>query len=116
MFFCDSDWGNCMVDRRSYSGYTILQAGAAVGWESRKQRSLALKLYSVNDSDFPPTWDRLRADVPAMLVCFHTKSRGGGINVHQPKTIGTLLTRGLASFTNEKLCSQPNFLKCKSLL
>lgn len=40
--YVDSDWGNCPDDRRSYSGYAFKLAGAAVTWESRKQRTVAL--------------------------------------------------------------------------
>ncbi|KAJ1523172.1 hypothetical protein ONE63_001063 [Megalurothrips usitatus] len=41
-FYSDSDWGNCIVDRRSYTGFVVLLGGAATCWESRKQRSVAL--------------------------------------------------------------------------
>lgn len=37
----DADWGANTVDRRSYSGRIIL-AGAAVCWDARKQRTVAL--------------------------------------------------------------------------
>lgn len=40
--FVDSDWGACIIDRRSYTGYAFLLGGAAVSWESRKQRTVAL--------------------------------------------------------------------------
>lgn len=40
--FVDADWGNCTLDRRSYTGSTFLLAGAAISWESRKQRTVAL--------------------------------------------------------------------------
>ncbi|XP_046489065.1 uncharacterized protein [Neodiprion pinetum] len=38
----DADWGSNTVDRRWYSGYAFILAGAAVSWEARKQRNLAL--------------------------------------------------------------------------
>lgn len=38
----DADWGANTVDRRSYSGYAFLLAGAAICWEARKQRTVAL--------------------------------------------------------------------------
>ncbi|KMQ81635.1 retrovirus-related pol polyprotein from transposon tnt 1-94, partial [Lasius niger] len=38
----DADWGANTVDRRSYSGYAFILAGAAVCWEARKQRTVAL--------------------------------------------------------------------------
>ena len=40
--FSDSDWGNCLTDRRSYTGYIFMYNGGAVSWESRKQRTVAL--------------------------------------------------------------------------
>lgn len=38
----DSDWGNCIIDRRSYTCFTCILSNAAVSWESRKQRTIAL--------------------------------------------------------------------------
>ena len=40
--YSDSDWANCPVDRRSYTGFVTLYAGTAISWESRKQRTVAL--------------------------------------------------------------------------
>lgn len=40
--YVDSDWGGCIVDRRSYTGFCFILGGAAVSWESRKQRTVAL--------------------------------------------------------------------------
>lgn len=40
--FVDADWGNCIVDRKSYTGYAFVMNGAAVSWESRKQPTVAL--------------------------------------------------------------------------
>lgn len=40
--FVDADWGNCTIDRRSYTGTAFILAGAAISWESRKQRTVAL--------------------------------------------------------------------------
>lgn len=38
----DADWGANLIDRRSYSGYVFVLAGASVSWEARKQRTVAL--------------------------------------------------------------------------
>jgi len=40
--YVDADWGSCVIDRRSYTGYVFLLSGSAVTWESRKQRTVAL--------------------------------------------------------------------------
>ena len=39
---CDAAWGNCALDRKSQSGFVTVPAGAAVSWESRKHKSVAL--------------------------------------------------------------------------
>lgn len=38
----DADWGANMADRRSYSGFAFILAGAAISWEARKQRTVSL--------------------------------------------------------------------------
>lgn len=38
----DADWGSDINDRRSYSGYAFIFAGAAISWEARKQRTVSL--------------------------------------------------------------------------
>lgn len=40
--YVDADWAGCAIDRRSYTGYSFLFGGAAISWESRKQRTVAL--------------------------------------------------------------------------
>lgn len=40
--YVDANWGSCLIDRRSYTGYIFLLAGSAISWESRKQRTVAL--------------------------------------------------------------------------
>lgn len=40
--YTDADWASCILDRRSYTGYCFTYAGAAISWESRKQKSVAL--------------------------------------------------------------------------
>lgn len=42
--YVDADWGNCVMDRRSYTGTVFVLAGGAISWESRKQRTVALSL------------------------------------------------------------------------
>lgn len=39
--FCDSDWAGS-PDRRSYTGYVIKMSGGSVGWEAKKQPTIAL--------------------------------------------------------------------------
>lgn len=40
--YSDVDWGGCIIDRRSYTGYAFLFNGAAITWNSKKQRTVAL--------------------------------------------------------------------------
>lgn len=40
--FVDADWGNSTTDRRSFTGLAFTLAGAAINWESRKQKTVAL--------------------------------------------------------------------------
>ncbi|OUC43997.1 integrase core domain protein [Trichinella nativa] len=42
MGFSDADWGGNSDDRRSYTGYVFKFGNAAISWESRKQRTVAL--------------------------------------------------------------------------
>lgn len=38
----DADWGSNAIDRKSYSGFAFILAGAPISWEARKQRTIAL--------------------------------------------------------------------------
>ena len=40
--FADADWGNCIIDRSSYTGYVFTLCGGAVSWCLKKQRTVAL--------------------------------------------------------------------------
>ncbi|KAI8430269.1 hypothetical protein MSG28_000599 [Choristoneura fumiferana] len=40
--YCDADWANCTIDRRSYTGYAFKLSGGLVSWESKKQPTVAL--------------------------------------------------------------------------
>ena len=40
--FVDADWGVCIIDRRSYTGYCFLLNEGCITWESRKQQTTAL--------------------------------------------------------------------------
>ncbi|KAJ1530149.1 hypothetical protein ONE63_005080 [Megalurothrips usitatus] len=40
--FADADWGGDHVDRKSFTGFVFTVSHAAVSWEARKQRAVAL--------------------------------------------------------------------------
>ena len=40
--FADADWGANIDDRRSYTGYIFKLSDAAISWDSRKQRTVAM--------------------------------------------------------------------------
>lgn len=40
--YANADWGECTIDRRSYTGYVFLLSEAAITWKSQKQRTVAL--------------------------------------------------------------------------
>ncbi len=40
--FADADWGGDTIDRKSYTGYSFIMAGAVVSYESKKQTTVAL--------------------------------------------------------------------------
>ncbi|MBW0540016.1 hypothetical protein O181_079731 [Austropuccinia psidii MF-1] len=39
--YCDADWGNCRLTRRSVSGYLALFGNCLVMWKTRKQQSVS---------------------------------------------------------------------------
>jgi hypothetical protein len=39
--YADADWAACTDTRRSYSGYVLFLAGAAISWKSQQQKSVA---------------------------------------------------------------------------
>lgn len=39
--YTDADWGQCVIDRRSYSGYVTRHSGGPVSWAAKKQESVA---------------------------------------------------------------------------
>lgn len=40
--YVDADYGNNMVDRKSFTGYVFIMSGGPISWEARKQRTVAL--------------------------------------------------------------------------
>ena len=40
--YADADWGANIDDRRSYTGYVFILSNAAISWDSRKQRTVAM--------------------------------------------------------------------------
>lgn len=40
--FVDADWASNVVDRKSYTGLCFLLSGAAISWETKKQKTVAL--------------------------------------------------------------------------
>jgi len=37
-----ADWASCIVDRRSYTSFVFILNGAAISWDSKKQRTIVL--------------------------------------------------------------------------
>lgn len=42
LIMVDADWGGNLIDRRSFTGYTFIFAGAPIIWEAKKQKTVAL--------------------------------------------------------------------------
>jgi len=40
--YCDADWAQSKMDRRSITGYVFLLCGGAISWQSKKQKTVAL--------------------------------------------------------------------------
>lgn len=40
--YADADYGNSVIDRRSFTGYVFMLSGGPISWEARKQRTVAL--------------------------------------------------------------------------
>lgn len=40
--YVDADWGNCTVNRRSYTGYAFILGSGAISWKAQKQKTVAL--------------------------------------------------------------------------
>lgn len=40
--YADADYGNNIIDRRSFTGFIFFMSGAPISWEARKQRTVAL--------------------------------------------------------------------------
>lgn len=40
--YVDADWGNCTIDRKSYTGYCFIYGGGPISWDSKKQKTVAL--------------------------------------------------------------------------
>lgn len=40
--FVDADWGGCLEDRKSQTGYLFMLGGGPISWDSRKQKTVAL--------------------------------------------------------------------------
>ena len=40
--YVDADFGNCIDDRHSISGYAFFLAGGPISWQSRSQSTVAL--------------------------------------------------------------------------
>ena len=58
--YVDADWGNCAVDRRSYTGYAFILGGAAISWELRKQRTVAL---STTEAEYMAITDAVKETI-----------------------------------------------------
>uniref|UniRef100_A0A5S6QB25 Reverse transcriptase Ty1/copia-type domain-containing protein n=1 Tax=Trichuris muris TaxID=70415 RepID=A0A5S6QB25_TRIMR len=75
--YCDADWASDRDDRRSTTGFVVCLSGAAMSWNSKKQRTVAL---STTEAEYMAmshtiqeiTW--LRSLCDELSVC-HGRSR-----------------------------------------
>lgn len=40
--YCDADWGGCLDDRKSHTGFVFRMSGGPISWEAKKQSTTAL--------------------------------------------------------------------------
>lgn len=77
--FADADWGANLVDRRSYSGYAFILAGAAISWEARKQRTVAL---SSNEAEYMALSEATKEALHLQGIMSNTKMSNGCTTIH----------------------------------
>lgn len=72
--YADADWRANLIDRRSYSGYAFTLAGAAVSWEARKQRTVAL---SSTEAEYMALSEATKKALHLQGIINHTKMSNG---------------------------------------
>ncbi|CAB0015587.1 unnamed protein product [Nesidiocoris tenuis] len=91
--YADADWGNCKIDRHSFSGYLFTLSGAAISWTSKKQRTVALssleaELVSLSESCKEAIYLRRFLDelgYPIKLpLLIHNDSQGAQATIRNP--------------------------------
>lgn len=88
--FVDADWGGDVLDRKSYTGFAFMLAGAAISWESKKQPRVALS--SIEAEYMAQSASAIEAIYLKRLVCelggadfasSHITLNGNNLNAQQ---------------------------------
>jgi hypothetical protein len=77
--YVDADWADDASDRRSYTGYVFMYAGAAVSWECRKQRTVAL---SSTEAEYMAISDAAKEAVYLKGLVGELLGNCGAINIY----------------------------------
>ena len=77
----DADWGTSADNRRSYTGYVFLLAGAAISWQSKKQQSVAL---STTEAEYMAISEAAKE---AVYLRRFIKKMGFDEEINEPTTI-----------------------------
>ncbi len=101
--YCDSDWANCLMNRRSTTGYCFLYNRNLISWNSTLQHTVAL---SSCEAEYIALRDAIKEALylSGMLKWLENEQLGG---VSSPSTVPVLTN----SESARKLAENPEFHK-----